>query len=49
MYFSALVVSGGCIVALDETPETTSALKYTPGCEDAFRAALDPVGVRVED
>jgi len=40
---------GGCIVALDETPETTSALKYTPGCEDAFRAALDPVGVRVED
>ncbi|PSQ46414.1 mevalonate kinase [Halobacteriales archaeon SW_7_65_23] len=40
---------GGCIVALDETPETTSALKYTPGCEDAFRAALDPVGVCVED
>ena len=40
---------GGCIVALDETPETTSALKYTPGCEDAFGAALDPVGVRVED
>ena len=40
---------GGCIVALDETPETTSALKYTPGCEDAFRAALDSVGVRVED
>jgi len=40
---------GGCIVALDETPETTSALKYTPGCEDAFRATLDPVGVRVEE
>jgi mevalonate kinase len=40
---------GGCIVALDDTPETTSALKYTPGCEQAFRAALDTGGVRPED
>jgi mevalonate kinase len=40
---------GGCIVALDETPETTSALKYTPGCADTFRAALDSAGVRVVD
>jgi len=39
---------GGCIVALDETPETTSALNYTPGCEQAFRAALDTGGVRPE-
>jgi len=40
---------GGCIVALDETAETTNALKYTPGCEDAFRAELDTVGVRAEE
>jgi mevalonate kinase len=40
---------GGCIVALDETPETTSALEYTPGCEDTFRAALDSAGVSVVD
>ena len=40
---------GGCIVALDETPETTSALKYTPECADTFRAALDSAGVRVVD
>ena len=39
---------GGCIVALDETPETTTALEYTPGCEQAFRAELDTEGVRVE-
>jgi mevalonate kinase len=37
---------GGCIVALDETRETRTALEYTPGCEDAFRAALDTDGVR---
>ena len=40
---------GGCIVALDETDETETALEYTPGCEDAFRAGLDTDGVRVED
>jgi mevalonate kinase len=39
---------GGCIVALDETAETTTALEYTPSCENAFRAALDAEGVRVE-
>ncbi len=39
---------GGCIVALDETPETLTALEYTPGCEEAFRAELDTDGVRVE-
>ncbi|WP_302080496.1 mevalonate kinase [Salinibaculum rarum] len=40
---------GGCVVALDKTPETTTALEYTPGCEQAFRAELDTEGVRVED
>jgi len=40
---------GGCIVALDDTTETTTALEYTPGCEDAFRAALDTEGVRTEE
>jgi mevalonate kinase len=40
---------GGCIVALDETDETSSALEYTPGCEEAFRAELDTDGVRVEE
>jgi mevalonate kinase len=39
---------GGCIVALDETTETKTALEYTPGCEDAFRAELDRDGVRRE-
>jgi len=39
---------GGCIVALDETPETNTALEYTPGCEQAFRAELDTRGVRRE-
>ena len=39
---------GGCIVALDETPETKTALEYTPGCEQAFRAELDTEGVRQE-
>ncbi|ELY49634.1 mevalonate kinase [Natronolimnohabitans innermongolicus] len=36
---------GGCIVALDPTDETETALSYTPGCEDAFRAALAETGV----
>jgi mevalonate kinase len=39
---------GGSIVALDETDASTTALRYTPGCEQAFRAELDTVGVRVE-
>ena len=40
---------GGCIVALDETPETRTALSYTAECRDAFRAELDREGVRAED
>jgi len=40
---------GGCIVALDRTEETQTSLKYTPGCEDSFRAELATEGVRVED
>lgn len=39
---------GGCIVALDPTDGSKTALEYTPGCEDAFRAGLDADGVRVE-
>ncbi|WP_137287523.1 mevalonate kinase [Halorussus salinisoli] len=39
---------GGCIVALDPTDSTETALDYTPGCEDAFRAELDTDGVRAE-
>jgi mevalonate kinase len=39
---------GGCIVALDDGEETVTALEYTPGCADAFRAELDEDGVRVE-
>ena len=37
---------GGCVVALDETDETLTALNYTPECETAFRAALDTDGVQ---
>ncbi|SEL63102.1 mevalonate kinase [Haloferax larsenii] len=40
---------GGCIVAIDPTPETMTALRFTPGCEDAFRAELATEGVRVEE
>lgn len=40
---------GGCIVALDPTPETITALGYTPGCEDVFRAELATEGVRMEE
>lgn len=40
---------GGCIVALDDTAKTKTALEYTPGCEDTFRAELDTDGVRVVD
>jgi mevalonate kinase len=39
---------GGCIVALDSTPETLTALQFTPGCEEAFRAELATDGVRRE-
>jgi mevalonate kinase len=37
---------GGCIAALDPTPETLTALRFTPGCEEAFRAELATDGVR---
>ena len=37
---------GGCIVALDPSEATETALKFTPGCEDVFRAALSDEGVR---
>ncbi|WP_424018800.1 mevalonate kinase [Halorientalis pallida] len=40
---------GGCIVVLDETEEARTALSYTPGCEETFRAELDTDGVRVEE
>jgi len=39
---------GGCVVALDETDGALTALDYTPGCEEAFRAELDTEGVRRE-
>lgn len=39
---------GGCIVALDLTEETETALRFTPGCEEGFRAELDSEGVRTE-
>jgi mevalonate kinase len=39
---------GGCVVVLDETEEARTALSYTPGCEETFRAELDTDGVRVE-
>ncbi|WP_435153456.1 mevalonate kinase [Haladaptatus sp. DFWS20] len=39
---------GGCIVALDPSDETETALRFTPGCEDTFRAELDTEGVREE-
>jgi mevalonate kinase len=29
---------GGCTVALDPTEETETALRFTPGCEEGFRA-----------
>ncbi|WP_255167448.1 mevalonate kinase [Natrononativus amylolyticus] len=37
---------GGCIVALDPTEATETALKFTPGCEEAFRAELAEEGVK---
>lgn len=36
---------GGCIVALDPTAETETALSFTPGCVDAFSATLADSGV----
>jgi mevalonate kinase len=39
---------GGCVVALDESRATRTALEYAPECEQAFRAELDTEGVRVE-
>ena len=36
---------GGCVVALDPTSATETALSYTPGCEEAFRASLSETGV----
>ena len=37
---------GGCVVALDRSEQTYTALQYTPGCEEAFRAELDAEGIR---
>jgi len=39
---------GGCMVALDASDGSETALGLTPACEDAFRAELAPEGVRVE-
>jgi mevalonate kinase len=39
---------GGCVVALDETDATRTALQLTPACDEAFRAELDTDGVRRE-
>jgi mevalonate kinase len=39
---------GGCVVVLDDTEGAKTALDYTPGCEEAFRAELDTDGVRRE-
>jgi mevalonate kinase len=36
---------GGSIIALDDTDETLTALRYTPGCAHAFRAELATDGV----
>jgi mevalonate kinase len=39
---------GGSMVALDDTDGSTTALRYSPDCERAFRAELDTEGVCVE-
>jgi mevalonate kinase len=36
---------GGCIVALDDTGATETALEYAPECEQAFRAELASEGL----
>ncbi|MFD1572417.1 mevalonate kinase [Halorubrum laminariae] len=38
---------GGCIVALDPSDQTETALSFTQGCEVTFRASLATEGVRV--
>lgn len=38
---------GGCVVALDESDASETALSFTQGCEEAFRAELATEGVRV--
>jgi len=38
---------GGCVVALDGSDATETALSFTQGCEEAFRAELATEGVRV--
>ncbi|GAB3692545.1 mevalonate kinase family protein [Halorubrum pallidum] len=38
---------GGCIVALDPSDETETALSFTQGCQETFRAELATDGVRV--
>jgi mevalonate kinase len=40
---------GGCIVALDDSQSTRSALGYTPDCAQTFRAELATEGVRAEE
>lgn len=40
---------GGCIVALDESDASLTALRATPVCEQSFRADLAETGVRVEE
>lgn len=39
---------GGCIVALDDSDSTETALSLTPDCEEVFRAVLAADGVRQE-
>jgi len=39
---------GGCIVALDPTDATETALEHTPECDAAFRAELAEEGLRRE-
>jgi len=39
---------GGCIVALDDTDATSTALEYSTACVETFRANLDTDGVRRE-
>jgi len=40
---------GGCVVALDASPDALRALEFAPECEEAFRAELDREGVRREE
>ncbi|MFW6384267.1 MAG: mevalonate kinase [Halodesulfurarchaeum sp.] len=39
---------GGCIVALDDSDATSTALEYSTACVETFRANLDTDGVRRE-